>query len=344
MRAPTPADWFLRGELAAIRDRLDEARADLARVPDDHQVSAQARLITGQIERRRDRLRLAEEEFRAAIRLDPSLVQARRELISIYGIQLRRPEINREFVGLQKLTGLTFDEVYHWTSLRNNSWDPAVVVDDLRRFVAADPLDRCSRLALAEILRRMGRREEAKSTLAALSQDDPGANVIRVQIALDCQENAKAEELLARGRPDDPGLARLRGREALARRDARAAVHHFRIAYAADPDDHEILFGLWVALELLGDEKEATPIRTAARDLDRLNTLLQRGRAAEARKNLELLREFGTTCATLHRDDEARGWIELAIAGDPLDSKSQQALFRLGTAGRAPRGQERRKP
>ena len=39
-------------------------------------------------------------------------------------------------------------------------------------------------------------------------------------------------------------LARLRGRLALARRDAKAALSHWRIAYAADPDNRETTFGL----------------------------------------------------------------------------------------------------
>ena len=292
LRAPTPLDWFLRAQLAVVRNQADEALADLAQVPDDHYMAARARLQAGQIERQHDRLRLAEEALRAAVRLDPSLVQAHRELIHIYGIQLRRPEINREFLALQKLTGLTFDEVYHWSSLLNNSWEPVDVIGDLIRFVAADPDDRWSRLALAGILRRMGLHDQADSTLAILSADDAEANAIRVQIALDRQDNDKADKLLDHGRRDDLRLARLRGAKALAAGDARAAARHFRIAYAADPDDHETLFGLWTALELLGDEKKARPIREAAGNLDRLNTLLQRGRVAAARQNPALFARF----------------------------------------------------
>ena len=215
MRKPTTLDSFLRGQLAAIRDELDEASADLAKVPDDHQVAAQARLMVGQIERRRDRVRLAESAFLAALRLDPSLVRAHRELITIYGIQLRRTEFKAEFLALQKLTHLSFDDVYHWTSLLNNAWDPTDVVDSLMRFVAADPLDRQSRLALAEIFRRMGRQEQAESTLEPLATDDPLANVIRVHIALDRRDLEQADRLLALGRSNDPALACLRGAEAL---------------------------------------------------------------------------------------------------------------------------------
>jgi hypothetical protein len=335
LRALSPVDLFLRAQLANARNDPDQAIADLERIPDDHRLAARARLLAGRIERRRDRLRLAEAAFLDTVRLDPSIIEARRELISIYGIQVRRPEINREFLALQKLIALTFDDVYHWTSLRNNFWEPGDVAEDLMRFVAADPLDRYSRLALAEIFRRMGRHAQAETTLEPLPPEDPAANAIRVQIALDHREIEKADRLLALGRADDAALARLRGAEALGRREAQKAADQFRIAYAANPDEHETLFGLWVALELLGNDSEAKPLREAARNLDLLNATLQRGRAPGARQNAALIRDFGTLCAALHRDAEARAWLQLAIAADPLDSEAQQALFRLNAPGDA---------
>src|SRR5262249_34951705 len=143
----------------------------------------------------------------------------------------------------------------------------------------------------------------------------------------------RADRLLAAGRSDDPDMARLRGSRALAHGDARTAAEQFRIAYAAEPVDHESLFGLWAALEQLGNEAESRPVREAARNLDRLNTLLQRGRAPEARQNSDLLRQFGTVCAALHRDGEARAWLDLAIARNPLDTDAQQVLFRLNARG-----------
>jgi tetratricopeptide (TPR) repeat protein len=340
LRAPTPLDWYLRAQLARARNQPDAALDCLAQVPDDVPIAARSRLLVGQIERQRDRLRLAEEALRAAVRIDPSLVTAHRALIYIYGMHLRRLEISREYLALQRLTGLGFDEVCDWTALLNNYWDPGLVVADLTRFVAADPGDRWSRLALAENLRRMGQQEHAESTLSVLADRDPEANAVRVRIALDRQDNVEAERLLALDRGDEPILACLRGRQALARGDARAAVQHFRIAYAADPGDHETLFGLRAALELLGDEGETKPVREAARNLDRLNTLLQRARTKESRVNPDLMREFGTACADLHRDGEARAWLELAIAKNPLDTQAQQLLFRLN----AGRGNARHSP
>jgi hypothetical protein len=179
----------------------------------------------------------------------------------------------------------------------------------------------------------MGLHQQAESTVAGLSPDDPRANAIRIRIALDRQEHAKADELIAQGPSDDAEFARFRGNQALAKGDARSAARYFRIAYAADPVDHETLFGLWAALEQLGDNTATKPIREAARNLDRLNTLLQRGRAGEVRQSADLMREFGIVCAALRRDGEARAWLELAIAKNALDSEAQQVLFRL-SAGR----------
>jgi tetratricopeptide (TPR) repeat protein len=332
MRAPTPLDWMLRAQLAMVGDRPDEAIADLRLVPDNHFMGAQARLLAGQIELRRDRVRFAEQWFRAALSLDPKLVQPHRELIYIYGMQLRRAELTSEFLALSKLARLTFDNAFHWCLLRNNSWEPGEMIETLSRYVAADPDDRWSRLALAENERRMGIHAEAETVLSALPQDDPEANALRAMIALDLQQPDRAEQLLALGSKEDPTLARLRGRQALARRDARHALDEFQIAYAADPENRETVFGLLSALEMIGDHKAAEPLREAARNLERLNTLVQRAAVKQARQDPVLLRELGDACAALHRNAEARAWYELAIARDPLDRVAQQALFRLNAA------------
>ena len=319
------------------RKEPEKALADLARVPDDHAMASQARLMAGQIELRRDRVRIAEEWFQAALKLDSKLVQAHNGLIFIYGMQLRRPELNAQFLALSALTPLTSDNVFHWCLLRNNSWDPGEAVTSLVPYVAADPDDRWSRLALAENYRRMAQFDLAERAIAPLGQDDSAALAIRVQIAVDTQQEDRAEHLLSLVKTDDPALARLRGRLALSKRDAAAALHHFQIAFESDPEDRETVFGLVCALELSGESKAAEPFRETARKLERLNTLVHGAATREARADPALLREFGAACAALHRDAEARAWYELAIAHDPLDGESQRALYRLRDPNRQSR-------
>jgi tetratricopeptide (TPR) repeat protein len=115
----------------------------------------------------------------------------------------------------------------------------------------------------------------------------------------------------------------------LGRKDAAEALANFRIAYAADPENREALFGLIASLELSQDEKAAEPLRERARRYDRLNSLIQRAAVGQARGDAELMRQIGAACADLGRNAEACAWYKLAIALDPLDAVSQQALFRL---------------
>jgi tetratricopeptide (TPR) repeat protein len=337
LRKPSPLDFLLKAQYAMARNRADEAISDLALVPDDHPMGSQARLLAGQIELRRDRVRFAESWFQDALRLTPRLVQARRELIYIYGMQLRRPELNAQFLALSGLTPLTADNVFHWGLLRNSSWEPGEAIAILTRYISADPEDRWSRLALAENNRRMGRRDAALLALADLPPDDLQATAIRVQIAVDGQDMDQAECLLATDTTNAPGLARLRGRLALSRRDAKAAVFHWQIAYAADPDDRETTMGLLRALEIAGDSKAAEPLRESARALEWLNTLLHRAATSESRRDPNLLRQLGAACAALNRTAEAHAWYGLAIEFDPLDSESQQALYRLRKPSEADR-------
>ncbi len=256
-------------------------------------------------------------------------MQAHRELIYIYATQLRRAELNAEFTALSELTDLSFDNAFHWGLLRCNSWDPGKVIDGLSDYIEADPHDRWSRLALAENYRRMGRTDDAEQTLAGVSSGEPEVIDLLARIALDRQATEKAERLLAKGPKDDPLLARLRGRLALRRATRSRRLLTSGSHVAADPLNRETLFGLEAALELSGDPKAALPYRQTAANLDRFNSLIQRATARGAQADTNLTRQLGAACAALQLNDEARVWYKLAISANPLDSESQQALYRL---------------
>jgi tetratricopeptide (TPR) repeat protein len=329
LRKPNPMDWFLRGQLAVARHHADLAIDLLSRVPEDHYLAPRARMLAGQTELRRSRVRYAEEWLIAATRLDPRLVQAHRELVYIYATQLRRTELNAEFTALSELTDLSFDDAFRWGLLRSYAWEPGKEIEGLSRYIEADPRDRWSRLALAENYRRMGRTGDAEKTLAGLPPREPEAIDLLARIALDRQAREKAERLLADGPTDDPLLARLRGRMALAQGDAKSAVAYFRIALASEPLNRETLFGLTAALELSGDPKTAFPYRQTAANFDRFNSLIQRAATRGARADPNLMRQLGAACAALELNAEARAWYKLAISANPLDSESQQGLYRL---------------
>jgi tetratricopeptide (TPR) repeat protein len=330
---PTAEDRMLRARVAIARGRTEEALAELTRVPEDHPLAIEARFRQGQLELRRGRTRAAEAALLHALRLYPGLIQARRELVYIYGMQLRRAELGAQFRALAALGPLSFTDVFLWCLTRGCTWDPAETVQALGQFLQADPGDRWSRLGLVESLRQLGRLDEAEDLLSALPASDPEAQVIRVRLALDRGDNAAAEALLTKGEEqgpaDHPGLDLLRGRMALLRHDGPAAVRNLRAAYAGAPDDRDVQFHLGQALRFVGEREAAEPLLLAAKQQDVLAALVSRCASESERADPKLTLRLGVACEAAHRLPEAIAWYKLALDRDPLDSQAQRALERL---------------
>jgi tetratricopeptide (TPR) repeat protein len=332
LRAPTPLDWMLHAQLSMAKGRNEEALEDLAKVPDDHPMAAQSRLQAGQIELRRSRYRPAEASFLQAIKLDPKLERARRELVYIYGMQLRRPELNAAFAALSRISALSYSEVFLWSLSRGVSWEADELVETLRKCIEADPDDRWARIGRAEGLRELARFDEAEAVLTPLPESDPVARATRVRIALDRGDDQAADTLLAGGPADDLNLALLRGRFALARGNGPEAIRQFRIAHDRAPNLREAVLGLGQALKTTGDLAAAAPLLEEARRHERLGSLVQKAAVLKNRDDPALMRDLGEACAALGRNLEARAWYNLAITKDPLDTQAQQALARLKEA------------
>jgi tetratricopeptide (TPR) repeat protein len=336
LRNLTARDYILKAQAAKALRRPDQALAELARIPDDDLAAPEARLLAGQIELQRDRVGRAAAQLSAALALDPTLVQAHRQLIYIDGTLLHRPELNEHFQALERLTPLNFHELFSWCLTRNTVWEPHELAAVLRRFVAADPDDLWSRVALAETLRQIGQRDEATKVLAVVPESDPDARAVRARIALDEGDDRAAEGILADGPEDHPELARIRGQFALAHHDAPAAVRHFRAAYGALPDDRDTVFGLGSALALSGDRAAAAPYLRDSKAYDTLGALLNRAADPANRNDAALLRALGAACEAVHRLPEARAWYNLAVQTNPLDDAAQQALYRLRRTAASP--------
>ncbi|MGO9470648.1 MAG: tetratricopeptide repeat protein [Isosphaeraceae bacterium] len=329
LRPPNAIDRFLHAEVKIGLNRLDAAARDLALIPDDHPLAPLARLRTGQIEVRQGRLRLAEAAFLATLELLPRGVQPRKELVYIYNIQHRQADLDAQLAALLDLDALDFQTILHWTKTRHTVWNPAGDLAALEKFVATDPADRWSRLALVEALRRLDRLDQAETVLAVLPAADPDARAQRVHLLMARGDFASAESLLADGPLDHLELARLRGQLALRRRDGPTAVRDFRIAHRALPLDHMTLSGLGTALRMVGQAEEARPYLDAARRHEDVWALVARAATAEGERDSKLPNQLGMACAAIGRVQEARAWLKLAVERDPLDALSQQTLFDL---------------
>jgi predicted Zn-dependent protease len=333
LRPPTPVDRLLRGEVSAASGHPGEAVAEFLAIPDGHPLAPVARLRAGQVQIGRGLARPGEAAMLASLRLLPRGLQPRKELVYLYSIQHRQAELDAVFEAIDDLGALDYEYALHWAKTRSGIWDPKADVATLEKFVAADPEDRWSRLALAEGFRRLNRLDDAGRILAPLPLSGPGVRAGRARLAMDRGDFAATESLLAGGAADDPALARLRGQLALHRRDGAAAVRDFGIALAADPADRTALSGIGTAFDLMGRPDEARPYLKAAERHNDLWRLVSRAVTIDGRKDPTLPHRLGLACAATDRYPEARAWLRLAIGRDPLDAEGQRALFRLEAGG-----------
>jgi tetratricopeptide (TPR) repeat protein len=337
LRPLTSRDRALQAQVAIAAGRADDALATLDRIPDSDPLAGQARLLAGRLERQRGRVRVAESYLRRALEVDPELIEARKELIFIYGVQLRRGEVDAQFRALAKRTSLTHHDLFTWAMTHFTTWRPDIA-EDLERFVAADPDDRASRLALAEILvDQPGMGDRVTRLLDALPSSDPDALALRIRLAFQQGQLAEAEAMLARGPEEHAGLARLRGRLAMLRNDPATAIRHYRRALSKEPFDRTTAFDLGQALALAGDRPAAESYLARVRPLNELYNLVARVRSTRRENEPPDLLKLARACEEAGLVEESRGWYRLAIARDPTDARAQAGLYRLGERSRSPR-------
>jgi tetratricopeptide (TPR) repeat protein len=332
LRAPTDVDWCLRSQIAVAKGRLEDALSALGHIPQDDVLAGEAFLMAGRIERQRNRTRAAEANFRKALACNPGLIEARKELIYILGMQLRRREVDAEFKALANLIPLNHQELYTWGLTHFhflfNVWAEDTE-EHLESFIVSDPSDRYSRLALATLLlKSTGAEARLKQVLETLANSDPEAAALLIESSFEHGRFEEAIAMLQDTPADHLKLARIRGRVSLMRGDVAAAIRYFQDALIEEPYNRVILSELGRALTLKGDQS-AQRILAQAKHLDDVYDLFNGARRPDRESQAADLTQFGRACESAGLLSEARGWFLLAIDRDPLDAEAQQALQRL---------------
>ena len=75
--------------------------------------------------------------------------------------------------------------------------------------------------------------------------------------------------------------------------------------------------------------------REIAKNFELINSLVQQAAIPRCTREPQAASRSGRRLAAAGRDPEARGWYRLAIARDPLDIESQQALFQIDNRDRS---------
>jgi len=329
------SDAFRMAERALLGGRTDAALAALEQIPDSDPLAARARLLAGQLERQRSHARQAEAMLLEAVRLNPRLVQARRELAFLYGIQGRRDDLNAQFKTLARLIPLDLNAVFLWTNSSEEILDNVANRPALEGFLTADPEDRWSRLALARVFLNSEELDACERVLEPLPLSDHEALALRARLELKRARVGELEKLLELGPRDHPILARLRGLWAMQRKDLPTAIEQFQTAVRLDPTNREATEGLARALLASGRlregdlyQKQAQRLRVLADLLAEQFENLQRGR-----RDPTLPRRLGFACEDVGRVDEAQACFRLALEIDPADAEVLRALDRLHPRG-----------
>jgi tetratricopeptide (TPR) repeat protein len=327
---PTSLDWMLRARIAEAQGRLADAREDLKHIPDSDLISSQAWLKAGRIEVKLHRARAGEAAYRRALALNPDQVQGYRELAYLYALERRKAECDAQFRALNERVPLSYIMAFAWCQNYCELWDPNEAIPILSHFIAADPANRDSRLALASCYEATNRIDEALAVLSPLPDSDPDARALRIQLAIDRGEIDTARKLERDGPSDHLRRNVLRGQLAVPS-DAALAADYYRAALRRDPEDRDAIHGLGVALRKLGSPQAEKYLDLAARH-DELRRTIQKSVSA-IETDPKLFFRLGEICKSVDRLVEARVWYHLAIARDPLDTQAQQALGRLTPGG-----------
>jgi tetratricopeptide (TPR) repeat protein len=339
--------WYRPRDPEVIRLRLRAAlgRGDreamirlLADVPDSDPGAADARLTRSRFLMQAFRLREAEADLRSALRLQPGLLEARMQLITICGILRRADDFDREAWALYENGGHSLEAL----RLLAQS-GPAIPYGMLKSHVdeglilegclAADPADPHVRPALARFYRERGRVEEARRLLEPWLREHP-------------DDRAAADEWLACALEVgdlDPVRAEFEHPSESARGSAtywllRAEWHHqqgqadravecCREAVRLRPQNAEAHFRLGQALRAAGHPDEAAEALGRSEKLADLKAVV--GRIPERAPDPALLLRAGTLCAELARKREAHAWLSLAIRHDPRNDEARKALAAL---------------
>jgi tetratricopeptide (TPR) repeat protein len=328
-RAKTGLDWMLEAQLDMAEGRFTQAFSALGQITDSHPIASQAHLLAGRLHRQLHCIRKAEESLHRSLAIDPGLIEAHKELVYILGIQSRRREVDREFHELARHTRLTHHDLFTWALTHFTHWNPDIV-QDLDSFIAADPDDRYSRLAVVELLLERPEVEDyIRRILAPLPDNDADALALRINVAFNLGKFDEAETLLAGAPAGHPRISRLRGEMALRHHDLNAAIKHFRTALSAEPYDRVSPMQLAQALKLKGDTAGAEVYLDRVSRLNRLYNLIIRIRSPGRENQVADLAELGKACEDAGLAEEARGWYTLAISIEPLNEAAQRALYRL---------------
>jgi predicted Zn-dependent protease len=347
--------WYRPADPDAIELRVDAAlrRGDrsaavqaLAAVPESSPLAESAHLTRGRLLKELYRPAAAIDELRAGLRRNPRQVEARRELIIIFGIERRAREQEAQLWELHDRGGAAI-EALRLLAQSTVTIPPGALAKDadegsvLRRCLETTPDDPALPAPLAHFLRNRGRVAEARAILEPWLRSGRGGPDIRLEdlaCLLDEGEIEAARPWLERPSEslrEEGRYWRLRADWLRLQDRSREAQESDREAVRRDPRDPESRYRLARALRASGMFREADEAMAYHQGLQRLGPLASQ--VSETEPDLGRLLEAARLCNELDRDREARGWYAAVLRVAPSHAEALRFLAdppaRVGGSG-----------
>ncbi len=314
------------------------------------QFASEARALEGALQVRLHRAVDAEKALLASWELhkaDENL-STLELLLRIFVVQMRREEIRGVLNVIETYRPLTFEEMV----LRTDAGAPIIAAEDataqLRAFIAGDPNDLSSVVALVRYLMSSEKFAEAEATLDAVPKTLAQAESL-VGLKSLCQFKLKRAEAaiatMTSSVSNDNSSSSYwwwlaAGELAEANQQISIASECFGVACQVQPDSGYAHYRYGLALGLAGQkEASAEQLRVAAA-IDRLH---QQTDAITRMTNMAKadfvngLLDIASTLRDLKSGDEAAGWARVALQLDPANTNAL-ALSRLANDGAATSG------
>jgi tetratricopeptide (TPR) repeat protein len=337
--APNHAKALLyRGQVAAEQGDPDAAIGFFERVGDDDPREAgTARYLAASAWYKKQNARRAEQQFLASISLHPTFLKPRESLARLYYIQIRPAEMQQQLEAIRKIRDWNLEELFASQLAWFTSSLPLENLRILEGFVAADPADVVSCIALARHYLTHDRTGDAIELLQKALLSEP-KNLTVHGLLSECHLKLSDTETAWRQFEHDTPAAdntaawwRGLGRCATEAELWPEAVNALTRAVADNPNDFEAAYLLGIAAKRCGQVQLAEQQLEIARKTQKMATaasvFLVTDRDRQEILSTTML-DVGRSLVELHRPQEALPWLSAFLT---IRQRHQEAesLWRL---------------
>jgi len=317
------------------------ALADLAKIQDDGPIGVEATVLAAECLLRLDEKRLAAEGLMTLVKRHPDNVKAHRFLSAIY-IDLNSPgaaiKYLREWARLDPAEGLP----YRWIAFfqkDNNQQGEAIYAyqEALHRNLRPDERSDVIKELAKIYLDSEGKPASALETIALGSeafQSDPDILTLRVESLASLGRTAEGRKLVEqafRDNPHNPKILGLRAQDFIDENKPDQALPLLEKAVQFDPYDLRVQTLLLNTYGQLLKKEQAAKQELQVNEIKKVYATLSdlTQKATNSPWDGDVRAEIGAIYVKVNRPEEARTWLQAALACNPNHSKARRLLARL---------------